>query len=119
MSHFAQVHNGIVQQVIVAEQDFIDSGAVGDPAAWIQTSIRTSRNSHPEGRALRGNYACPGFIYDAVRDVFYPPQPFPSWTLDTTTWSWEPPVPYPGGVVHWDEAGQAWTVDSNTQSSLS
>ena len=30
MAHFAKVENGIVSQVIVAEQDFINSGAVGD-----------------------------------------------------------------------------------------
>ena len=29
MSHFAQVVNGVVQQVIVAEQDVIDSGMFG------------------------------------------------------------------------------------------
>jgi len=38
MSHFAKVENGIVTQVIVAEQDFINSGAVGDPSTWVQTS---------------------------------------------------------------------------------
>jgi hypothetical protein len=108
MSHFAQVHNGIVQQVIVAEQDFIDSGAVGNPAEWIQTSIRTTANTHPEGRALRGNYACAGFIYDSTNDVFYSPQPYASWTLNPSSWSWEPPVPYPGGVHDWDETDQVW-----------
>jgi hypothetical protein len=41
MSHFAQVKNGIVTGVIVAEQDFIDSGLVGDPKEWIQTSYNT------------------------------------------------------------------------------
>ena len=39
MSHFAEIDkNGIVQQVLVAEQDFINSGAVGEPHNWIQTS---------------------------------------------------------------------------------
>ena len=36
MSHFAKVENGIVTQVIVAEQDVIDSGLFG--TGWIQTS---------------------------------------------------------------------------------
>ena len=108
MSHFAQVINNRVEQVIVAEQDFIDSGAVGDPAAWIQTSIRTTGNTHPEGRPLRGNYATSGSIYDPEHDVFYSPQPFPSWHLNTVTWLWEAPVPYPGGVVHWSESTQSW-----------
>ncbi len=108
MSHYAQVYNGIVQQVIVADQDFINSGAVGDPAEWIQTSIRTSANTHPEGRPLRGNYACPGFVYDSTNDVFYAPQPWPSWTLNTLTWTWESPIAYPGGVHDWDENTQSW-----------
>jgi hypothetical protein len=38
MSHFAKVENGIVTDVTVAEQDFIDSGALGDPSLWVQTS---------------------------------------------------------------------------------
>ena len=39
MSHFAKIDsNNIVTEVIVAEQDFINSGAVGDSFLWIQTS---------------------------------------------------------------------------------
>lgn len=110
MSHFAQIENGIVTRVIVAEQDFIDSGAVGDPATWRQTSIRTSGNTHPEGRPLRGNFASAGYIYDAANDVFYPPKPFASWSLDTATWTWQPPQPYPQGTIsHWNEELQQWT----------
>lgn len=110
MSHFAHVQNGIVDQVIVAEQDFIDSGAVGPANEWVQTSYNTHGNQHPEGRPLRGNYAGIGYIYDAQNDVFYAPQPFPSWTLNNTTWLWEPPVAYPndGKVYHWNEESKSW-----------
>ena len=39
MSHFAKINsNNIVTEVIVAEQDFINSGAVGDSFLWVQTS---------------------------------------------------------------------------------
>ena len=83
MSHFAHVQNGIVDQVIVAEQDFIDSGAVGPANEWVQTSYNTHGNIHygqdgqPDGGvALRGNYAGIGYTYDAQNDVFYAPQPF-------------------------------------------
>jgi len=31
MAHFAKIENGIVAQVIVAEQDVIDSGLFGSP----------------------------------------------------------------------------------------
>jgi len=110
MSHFAQIQDGRVVQVIVAEQDFIDSGAAGDAAQWRQTSIRTSRNQHPEGRPLRGNFAGVGHIYDEENDVFYAPQPYASWSLNTATWTWDAPTPYPrdGSMYYWDEQTQNW-----------
>jgi len=110
MSHFARVESGKVVEVIRAEQDFINSGAVGDPTTWIQTSIRTVFNQHPEGTPLRGNFASIGHHYDADHDVFYPEKPFASWTLDTEFWRWEPPVAYPndGEWYNWDEATQSW-----------
>jgi hypothetical protein len=46
MSHFAKVENGIVTSVIVAEQEFINSGVVGDPSLWIQTSYNTRGGIH-------------------------------------------------------------------------
>ena len=47
MSHFAEINNdGVVQRIIVAEQDFIDSGAVGDANNWIQTSYNTRCGVH-------------------------------------------------------------------------
>lgn len=116
MAHFAKVENGTVVQVIVADQEFIDSGVVGH--GWIQTSYNTKGNVHygPDGEpdggvALRGNYAGLGFIYDEVNDVFYHPQPFPSWLLNTSTWTWEAPIPFPndGKLYSWDEPTLAWT----------
>jgi len=95
MSHFAKVENGIVTQVIVVEQDVLDSGAFGDPASWVQTSYNTHGGQHPEGRPLRKNYAGIGSIYDSTRDAFYAPQPYPSWVLEEETCIWVPPVPYP------------------------
>ena len=91
MSHFAKIENGIVTQVIVAEPDFIATGALGDPAAWVQTSYNTIGNQHPEGRPLRGNYAGIGYTYDAENDVFVAPKPADDATLNTTTWLWEVP----------------------------
>ena len=93
MSHFARVENGIVTQVIVAEQDVIDSGLFGD--GWIQTSYNTHGGKHPEGRPLRKNFAGIGFSYDAERDAFIPPKPYESFLLNEETCLWEPPVPVP------------------------
>ena len=110
MAHFAKVENGTVTQVIVAEQDFINSGAVGSPSLWIQTSYRTHGGQHPEGTPLRKNYAGIGFTYDAGRDAFIPPKPYPSWTLNETTCLWDAPVAYPtdGKAYSWDEEAGNW-----------
>ena len=108
MSHFAKIQNGTVVDIIVAEQAFIDS--LPDAGAWLQTSIRTAGNTHPEGRALRGNFARIGGHYSAESDVFYDQQPFPSWSLNTTTWTWTPPQAYPrdGAPYAWDESTLSW-----------
>jgi hypothetical protein len=118
MSHFARVdENDIVVDVIVAEQDFIDSGLVGDPAQWIQTSYNTYEGVHygPDGKpdggiALRANYASIGFIYDAQNVVFYTQATYPSWILNRTTWIWEPPIPEPQDdkMYDWDETTISW-----------
>ena len=108
MSHFAKVENGIVTQVIVAEQDVIDSGMFG--TGWVQTSYNTRGGKHPEGRPLRKNYAGVGYTYDEQRDAFIPPQPFPSWSLDEFSCLWEPPIQRPddGKFYRWDEPTLAW-----------
>jgi hypothetical protein len=111
MSHFAKVENGIVTQVIVIEQDILNTGHWGDPASWVQTSYNTYANQHRlGGTPLRGNYAGIGSIYDKENDVFYAPKPFPSWTLNQSTWMWEAPTPYPNDekTYLWDEATINW-----------
>jgi len=118
MAHFAKVVNGTVSQVIVAEPEFFDTFVDSSPGTWIQTSYNTRGGIHysPEtgepdgGVALRKNYAGIGFIYDAVRDAFYAPQPYPSWTLNEDSCVWEPPVAYPtdGELYNWNEETQSW-----------
>lgn len=100
MAHYARVLNGFVTHVIVADQAFIDSGAVGNPSEWIQTSYNTRGNIHyspdgvPDGGvALRKNYAGPGYSYLPELDAFIPPKPIAingiEWTLNETTGLWE------------------------------
>jgi hypothetical protein len=124
MAHFAKVENGIVTQVIVAEQDVIDSGLFGPSwvwtssntgAGWVQTSYNTRGGQHPEGRPLRKNYAGIGYTYDAQRDAFIPPQPFASWVLDETTCLWNSPTPMPtdGKIYRWDEPTTSWVEVTN------
>ena len=108
MAHFAQVENGIVTQVIVAEQDVIDSGLFG--TGWVQTSYNTRGGQHPEGRPLRKNYAGIGYTYDAGRDAFIPPKPFASWLLNETSCLWDAPTPMPinDKRYSWNEEQLAW-----------
>jgi hypothetical protein len=108
MAHFAQVENGIVTQVIVAEQDVIDSGFFG--TGWIQTSYNTYGGQHPEGRPLRKNYAGVGYTYDSTRDAFISPKPFASWVLNETTCLWDAPTPMPtdNKRYSWNEEQLGW-----------
>jgi hypothetical protein len=110
MSHFAKVLEGKVIQVIVAEKEFFNTFVDSSPGTWLQTSYNTHGNQHPEGRPLRGNYAGLGYTYDSTNDVFYAPQPYPSWILNNNTWLWESPIPYPtdGKVYIWDETITNW-----------
>jgi hypothetical protein len=110
MSHFAKVESGVVTQVIVAEQEFIDTGLVGDPASWFQTSYNTQAGVHPDGRPFRKNYAGIGYTYDSVRDAFIPPKNYASWVLNEDSCTWQAPVPYPddGKMYRWDEDTLAW-----------
>lgn len=117
MSHFAKVVYEKVVRVIAAEEDFFKTFVDDSPGEWIQTSYNTFGNVHydqngqPDGGvALRGNYAGIGYTYDKKNDVFYAPQPFPSWSLNQSTWLWEPPVPHPQDdkLYHWNEETQSW-----------
>jgi hypothetical protein len=109
MGHFAKVVDGKVAQVIVAEPDFFDTFIDSSAGTWIQTSYNTYGNQHPENRPLRGNFAGIGFTYDKPNDVFYAPQPYPSWTLNESTWLWEAPTPMPTDSLYkWDEPTLSW-----------
>jgi len=113
MSHYAKVVDGKVTQVIVAEADFFNTFVDTSPGAWIQTSYNTIANTHTNGGTpLRGNYAGIGYTYDATNDVFYAPKPFPSWTLNQSTWSWEAPIPRPtdGKQYAWEESSESWVA---------
>ena len=108
MSHFAKVENGLVTQVVVAEQEFIDTGALGH--GFIQTSYNTIGGVHTQGGTpLRGNYAGVGFTYDATNDVFYAPQPFDNWVMNSS-WLWVPPIAMPVDEYFytWNQETTAW-----------
>lgn len=119
MGHYAKVKNGIVTQVIAAKQDFIDTIQDNDNS-WIKTSYNTREGVHydpntstpseDQSKALRKNYAGIGYVYDSVRDAFYQPKPFESFTLNEETCIWEAPIPAPTDdkFYEWNEDNLSW-----------
>lgn len=117
MSHFAYVQDGTVREVIVAEQDFVDS-LPARPGVWVQTSYNTLQGEHLlGGTPLRKNYAGIGYTYDETLDAFIPPKPYIDWVLNETKGDWEAPTPYPtdGNVYYWDEYNHQWVVTPSVE----
>jgi hypothetical protein len=119
MAHFAKLDgNNIVTDVIVLNNDVINNepfpasepigisfcqSLYGADTFWAQTSYNGS---------FRYNYAGIGYTFDATAGAFISPKPYPSWLLNTSTFQWQAPVPYPndGKVYDWDEATQSWVL---------
>lgn len=127
MAHYAFLdENNIVIEVIVGkDEDDTDTLPEGF-SDWEEyyltkkelasdckrTSYNTIANTHKlDGTAFRGNYAGIGFIWDEINNVFYPPQPYSSWTLNSN-WVWEAPVAYPDDdqEYQWNESSQSWDL---------
>ena len=107
MSHFAKVVDGVVEQVIVADNKEWCQANLG--GTWVQTSYNTHANQHPEGRALHKNYAGIGYTFDGTG--FAAPQPYASWIKDADTYVWQAPTPMPveeGKFFTWDEPTLSW-----------
>jgi hypothetical protein len=108
MAHYAKVESGVVTQVIVADsKEWCEANLGG---TWVQTSYNTHGgvNSRDGGTALHKNYAGIGYTFDGTG--FAAPQPFPSWTKNSTTYLWEAPTPMPVDDKRytWDEATTSW-----------
>ena len=102
MAHFAKIDsNNKVTQIIVAEQNFINSGVVGDSFLWVQTSYNKN---------FRKNFAFIGGTYDKTRDAFIPPKPYASWVLVEDTCQWKAPKAHPadGKDYTWNEDTTNW-----------
>jgi hypothetical protein len=98
MGHYAHItQDSIVDQVITAHADFIDT--LPNKQEWIKTSYNTRGGIHyqpntdipspTQEKSLRYNYAGITYIYDPVADAFYSPSPGPEYYLDTTTYTWK------------------------------
>jgi hypothetical protein len=130
MAHFAQIgfNNEILRVSVVRNEDILDGNgneseeigiqflkSVHGPLTnWLQTSYNNN---------FRYRYAGIGMVYDNQHDVFLLPQPYPSWTLNTETYEWEPPTPEPelteeqgetGSYYEWNEETQEWKLKTIT-----
>lgn len=115
MAHFAELDgNNIVKRVVViANRDTADANGVEKEhigaafcerlfgGTWKQTSYNANFRKH---------YAGIGYTYNAEINAFVPPNLYPSWTLNTETAEWEPPVPYPEDDQSyvWNEQTLSW-----------
>lgn len=123
MAHFAKLDsNNIVTQIVVVKNDIIIKSdnteselkgkkflnALLGTSTWVQTSYNSNFRKH---------FARIGYKYDSVKDAFIPPQPYPSWVLNTTTFLWDCPVDYPidiedddgNPIIYtWNETNQTW-----------
>lgn len=104
-TYFALVNAlGVVVQVIVADQAFVDQHPPKEPGfKYVQTYM--------EG-GPRKNYAGIGFKFDDAKDHFTPPKQFPSWVLDDATAQWKAPKEKPndGKLYEWDEKLKDWKL---------
>jgi len=124
MAHFAQLDSNsiVINVIVVADSDAPNEAAgiafckalLGLDTNWIQTSYNNS---------IRCRYAGKGIKYDLTNDVFYyHVPPYPSWVLNTSTWSWEAPVAVPSDVGVDDEdnptqiIGYTWDEDTTSWS---
>jgi hypothetical protein len=113
MAHYAEIENGKVTRVIVADNAEWCKTNLG--GTWVQTSYNTQGNVHAlGGTPLHKNYAGIGYTWDGVG--FAAPQPFASWQLNATSYIWEAPIPMPtdGKKYEWIEADKKWRVAADT-----
>ena len=120
MGHFAEIENGIVKRVLAISDGEALSLTERYGGEWLKTSYNTHGGVHSlGGEPLRKNYAGVGYRYDAERDAFIAPQPFPSWELDEETCNWGAPVSQPddaeGKHYGWNEETLSWEELINEQ----
>ena len=101
---------------------------------WKKCSYNTHQGVHSKGKTpYRGNYPGVGWKYDPENDIFIRKQPFPSWTLNLSTYEWEAPEAHPNGYASpyitpeadvvpgliyylWDETNQNWAEEDSISS---
>ena len=110
MAHYAKLgaNNKVIGVHVVNDSDCLNADGIEDEEVgrqflerlhnwplWKKTSYNTQSNKHSSGddsKALRGNYAGIGYIYDDDNDLFLPKKPHSSWVLNTADARWQSPI---------------------------
>ena len=97
MSYYAKIEGGLVTQVVVSNADAIAK----TEGTWVE---------YKKDGSVRKNPASIGGRYDSENDAFYPNCPYNSWSLNKTTFKYEPPVARPddGNKYVWNESAICW-----------
>ena len=127
MAHYAElgVDNIVKRCLYITTKDCMTEGGIEKEeigrthlethhgGTWVKYSYNTTEGVHLQGKTpFRANAPSPGWYYDSTHDIFYPPRPkdkdgesCDSWTLNTTTGVWQPPITRPTeGDYYWDES---------------
>jgi len=143
MAHFAKlsINSKVISVLTLDNKDMLNAKGKEDESVgqqylqrhnnwpapmWIQTSYNTSGNKHynnstgelseDQSKALRGNYAGIGHIWDEDNNLFYPKKPYASWVLNTSEARWQSPIgdaPDLGAEsdthrYDWNESDKSW-----------
>lgn len=130
MAHFAEIdNNNKVIRVLAGCNIDVDAhgGDQSDTAAeqfatvvplsedgikWVQTSYNKN---------FRGNFAGEGYEWDEANNIFWPRQPYASWTKDIASAQWVCPITKPvwteeemslEHVIKWDEPNLRWVKET-------
>jgi len=140
MAHFAKIgmSSKVIAVLTLNNKDMLNGEGIEDEsvgqqylekhhhwptAMWIQTSYNTALGKHKSGddsKALRGNYAGVGYMWDEDNNLFYPKKPYASWVLNTTTASWHSPIgdapeltveqKAAKSYYEWNESDKSWDL---------
>jgi hypothetical protein len=99
MAHYATIENNQITNIIIAEQDFIESGAMGDPANFIQVL---------DNNGVVKNHVGIGYTYNNELGAFVPPKPFDSWVLVNNVWTAPVEMPQDNKRYLWNEETTSW-----------
>ena len=134
MAHFAELESKtdptgftsdthlVVKRVVAVGDDCVPSDEHVDGETWCVNFFKggtwkqTSYNNN-----FRKQYCGKGYTFDAAKNKFISPQPFPSWALDGND-DWQAPVTYPTITTYgssdpldrynisWNEENLKWTA---------